>query len=78
VRVSVNSGDRERLANQPLASDLSSAVVASSGRQVAYLLPDGSGVRQAVIENVDGSNPALLTTFGRRDVLEAVAVSFGR
>jgi len=75
VRVSVNSGDRDRLANQPLASDLSSAVVATSGRQVAYLLPDANGVRQAVIENVDGSNPAELTTFAARSV-EAVAVSF--
>jgi len=75
VRVSVNSGDRERLANQPLASDLSSAVVAASGRQVAYLLPDAHGVRQALIENVDGSNPALLTTFDAGSV-EAIAVSF--
>jgi hypothetical protein len=75
VRVGVASGDRDRLANQPLASDLSSAVVAPSGRQVAYLLPDSHGVRQALIENVDGSNPALLTTFAATDV-EAIAVSF--
>jgi dipeptidyl aminopeptidase/acylaminoacyl peptidase len=63
VRVSIADGGRDRLANQPLASDLSSAVVAPSGRQVAYLLPDSSGARQAAIENVDGSNPAFLTTF---------------
>jgi hypothetical protein len=75
VRVSVESGDRERLATQPLASDLSSAVVAPSGRQVAYLVPDAHAVRQALIENVDGSNPALLTTFAVGDA-EAVAVSF--
>ena len=75
VRVSVNSGDRDRLASQPLPSDLSSAVVPTSGRQVAYLLPDSHGVRQALIENVDGSNPALLTTFAVSSV-EAIAVSF--
>jgi hypothetical protein len=75
VRVSVNSGDRDRLGGQPLASDLSSAVAAPSGRQVAFLLPDGAGVRQAVIENADGSNPTLLTTFRKNDV-EGVAVSF--
>jgi hypothetical protein len=75
VRVSAASGDRDRLANQPLASDLSSAVVAPSGRQVAYVVPDASGVRQAAIENVDGSNPAPLTTFAARDV-EAAAVAF--
>jgi hypothetical protein len=75
VRVSVNSGDRDRLASQPLASDLSSAVVAPSGRQVAYLLPDAHGVRQAIIENVDGSNPAPLTTFAGQDG-EAIGVSF--
>jgi hypothetical protein len=75
VRVSVNSGDRARLANQPLASDLSSAVVATSGRQLAYLLPDARGVLQALIENVDGSNPAPLTTFAVGGI-EAVAVSF--
>ena len=75
VRVGVASGDRDRLANQPVASDLSSAVAAPSGRQVAYLLPDSHGVRQALIENVDGSNPALLTTFAASDA-EAVAVSF--
>lgn len=63
VRVSIADGGRDRLANQPLASDLSSAVVAPSGRQVAYLLPDAAGARQAAIENVDGSNPAFLTTF---------------
>lgn len=75
VRVSVISGDRDRLASQPHDSDLSSAVVATSGRQVAYLLPDAHGVLQAVIENVDGSNPALLTTFTAGTV-EAIAVTF--
>jgi len=63
VRVSTADGARDRLANQPLASDLSSATVTPSGRQVAYLLPDSAGARQAAIENVDGSNPAFLTTF---------------
>jgi hypothetical protein len=63
VRVSIADGARDRLANQPLASDLSSATVTPSGRQVAYLLPDAAGARQAAIENVDGSNPAFLTTF---------------
>jgi hypothetical protein len=75
VRVNAASGDRDRLANQPLASDLSSAVMAPSGRQVAYLLPDSAGVRQAVIENVDGSNPVLLTTFAAGAV-DAFAVEF--
>ena len=75
VRVSVNSGDRDRLRTQPQDSDLSTAVAAPSGRQVAYLLPDAAGVRQAEIVNLDGSNPAPLTTFPR-DSLEAVAVSF--
>jgi len=75
ARVNVNTGDRDRLANQPLASDLSSAVVAPSGRQVAYLLPDARGIRQAIIENVDGSNPTPLTTFVAQDG-EAIAVSF--
>lgn len=75
VRVSVGSGDRDRLAFQPLASDLSSAVVAPSGRQVAFLRPDAAGVLQAVIVNVDGSNPAVLTTFRVGDA-EAIAVSF--
>jgi hypothetical protein len=73
--VSAASGDRDRLANQPLASDLSSAVVAPSGRQVAYVVPDAAGVRQAAIENVDGSNPAPLTTFGVGDV-DAAVVAF--
>jgi hypothetical protein len=75
VRVSVADAARDRLANQPLASDLSSAVVAPSGRQVAYLLPDANGVRQAAIENVDGSNPAFLTTFATGGY-EATAVEF--
>jgi hypothetical protein len=77
VRVSIADGGRDRLGNQPLASDLSSAVVAPSGRQVAYLLPDADGVRQAAIENVDGSNPAFLTTFPGGGY-EAVAVAFTR
>jgi hypothetical protein len=75
VRVSVADAGRDRLGNQPLASDLSSAVVAPSGRQVAYLLPDPAGVRQAAIENVDGSNPAFLTTFAARGY-EAFSVEF--
>jgi Bacterial Ig-like domain/WD40-like Beta Propeller Repeat len=75
VRVGAASGDRDRLANQPLASDLSSAVMAPSGRQVAYLLPDSAGVRQAVIENVDGSNPVMLTTFAPGAV-DAFSVEF--
>jgi hypothetical protein len=75
VRVSVADGGRDRLAGQPLASDLSSAVVAPSGRQVAYMLPDPQGVRQAVIENVDGSNPSFLTTFATGGY-EALAVEF--
>jgi hypothetical protein len=75
ARISIADGARDRLANQPPASDLSSAVVAPSGRQVAYLLPDPSGVRQAAIENVDGSNPTVLTTFPTGDY-EAVAVAF--
>jgi hypothetical protein len=75
VRVSTADGGRDRLAGQPLGSDLSSAVVAPSGRQVAYMLPDAQGVRQAVIENVDGSNPSFLTTFTVGGY-EALAVSF--
>jgi Bacterial Ig-like domain/WD40-like Beta Propeller Repeat len=75
VRVSIADGGRDRLANQPLASDLSGATVTPSGRQVAYLLPDSSGARQAAIENVDGSNPAFLTTFPVGGV-EAYAVEF--
>ena len=75
ARVSIGDGGRDRLGNQPLASDLSSAVVAPSGRQVAYLLPDADGVRQAAIENADGSNPAFLTTFTAGGY-EAFAVEF--
>lgn len=76
VRVSIADGGRDRLANQPLASDLSSATVATSGRQVAYLLPDSTGARQAAIENVDGSNPAFLTTFAAGAGYQAYAVEF--
>ena len=75
ARVSIADAARDRLASQPLPGDLSGAVVAPSGRQVAYVLPDASGVRQAAIENVDGSNPAFLTTFPVGGY-EAVAVSF--
>src|SRR5262249_53567984 len=75
VRVGIAAGGRDLLGTQPLPSDLSSAVVAPSGRQVAYVLRDSGGVLQAAIENVDGSNPAFLTTF-RSDGYEAIAVSF--
>lgn len=75
VRVSIADGGRDRLGNQPLESDLSSATVTPSARQVAYLLPDSRSVRQAAIENVDGSNPAFLTTFTPGGY-EAYAVEF--
>jgi hypothetical protein len=39
------------------------------------MLPDAQGVRQAVIENVDGSNPSFLTTFAPGGY-EALAVEF--
>lgn len=75
VRISTADASRDRLANQPLASDLSSATVTPSGRQVAYLLPDSTGAREAAIENVDGSNPAFLTTFPQEGY-QAYAVEF--
>jgi hypothetical protein len=52
-----------------------SAVVAPSGRQIAYITTMPSGAVQAVIANADGSGPLPLTSLAPG--LQALSVRFG-
>ncbi|MFN2451951.1 MAG: Ig-like domain-containing protein [Candidatus Dormibacteria bacterium] len=73
VRVNLASGDRTSVPGVATA-DLGSLVATAGGRQLAYLHLDPGGVRQAFIENADGSNPTPITPFASGD-RAAVAVS---
>ena len=53
-------------------------VVAQSGRELAYLAPDNTGVVQVFAENVDGSDPHPLTSFAEGVEAVSVALSLRR
>jgi Tol biopolymer transport system component len=75
VSVSIDSGDITPLTESTGATELDSAVVSPSGRQIAYLAVASDGIVQAMIANADGTGALPLTAF--TGDTEALSVTFG-
>ncbi len=75
VSVSIDSGDITPLTESTGATELNSAVVSPSGRQIAYLAVASDGIVQAMIANADGTGALPLTAF--TGDTEALSVTFG-
>jgi hypothetical protein len=76
VLVSVAGDEQIPITSGPAPGWLGSVVVAPSGRQLVYLNADAGGIVQAYVENADGTNAQVITSFAPRTlVAAAVAVS---
>ena len=73
LRVSLVGGDSSSVA-LPVTADLATVRLDASGRRVAFLADDATGLLEAYAANVDGSAPVALTPFAF-DELEAVSVA---